>query len=68
MANQKKAKKALAKTVGAIEASAETLKESIRQRAYELYEKRGGANGCADEDWLRAEAELLAQHRNGNNQ
>jgi hypothetical protein len=31
----------------------------IRRRAYELYEKRGRQVGHAEEDWLRAEAEVL---------
>jgi hypothetical protein len=31
----------------------------IRQRAYELYEKRGREDGHAEEDWLDAEAEVL---------
>lgn len=31
----------------------------IRRRAYELYEKRGCQDGHAEEDWLRAEAEIL---------
>ena len=32
--------------------------EQIRQRAYELYLERGGEDGHAEEDWLRAEAEI----------
>jgi hypothetical protein len=32
--------------------------ERIRQRAYELFQKRGGQHGFDIEDWLRAEAEL----------
>jgi len=31
----------------------------IRQRAYELYTKRGMAEGQAINDWLEAKAELL---------
>jgi hypothetical protein len=31
----------------------------IRRRAYELYEKRGREDGHAEEDWLRAETEVL---------
>ena len=34
------------------------LQEQIRQRAYELYLERGGQEGHAEEDWLRAEAEI----------
>jgi hypothetical protein len=32
--------------------------DRIRQRAYELFQKRGGQHGFDIEDWLRAEAEL----------
>ncbi len=35
------------------------LEEQISRRAYELYEQRGKADGRADEDWLRAEREIL---------
>ena len=39
--------------------NAETgLEEAIRQRAYQLYEERGREDGRAEEDWLRAEAEI----------
>jgi hypothetical protein len=34
------------------------LHEKIRQRAYELYEKRGGKHGQDLADWLKAETEL----------
>jgi len=33
--------------------------DRIRQRAYELYESRGRQPGQAEQDWLRAESELL---------
>jgi hypothetical protein len=33
--------------------------DAIRLRAYELYAKRGMAEGHAVHDWLAAEAELL---------
>ncbi len=32
--------------------------EQIRQRAYEIYQQRGGSGGTAEEDWLRAEMEI----------
>jgi hypothetical protein len=35
--------------------------EAIRKRAYEIYEERGKADGNAEGDWLRAEAEILKQ-------
>ena len=34
--------------------------ELIRLRAYQLYEQRGGEDGHADEDWVRAETEILS--------
>ena len=34
--------------------------EEIELRAYEIYLKRGDADGVAMEDWLAAERELLA--------
>jgi Protein of unknown function (DUF2934) len=41
----------------------EALQEEIRQRAHELYEERGREPGYAEQDWFRAEAEILARHR-----
>jgi len=41
----------------------EALQEEIRQRAHEIYEERGREHGHAQQDWLRAEAEVLARHR-----
>ena len=38
------------------------LEQAIRQRAYELYIKRGMAPGHALDDWLQAEAELVHDH------
>jgi hypothetical protein len=38
------------------------LEEEIRRRAYELYELRGREDGFAEEDWTRAEREVLS-HR-----
>jgi hypothetical protein len=37
------------------------LETAIRARAYELYEKRGRQDGCAQDDWFQAEAELLSR-------
>jgi hypothetical protein len=39
---------------------AHAIEEHIRHRAYELFEQRGRHDGLADQDWLRAEAELRA--------
>lgn len=33
----------------------------VRQRAYELYQERGCTPGQENEDWLRAENEVLAR-------
>ena len=35
------------------------VQEQIRQRAYELFEKRGCEDGHALDDWLQAEAEIV---------
>jgi hypothetical protein len=35
----------------------------IRDRAYELYENRGRKPGNEEQDWLRAEQEILRQRR-----
>jgi hypothetical protein len=35
------------------------IEQQIRQRAFELYEQRGRADGLDEQDWLEAEAEIL---------
>ena len=40
------------------------LEAAIRQRAYELYEKRGRQDGLHNEDWLQAEREIMGQQQN----
>lgn len=37
------------------------LEAKIRQRAYELYLERGNTPGHENEDWLKAEREILAR-------
>ena len=37
--------------------------DKIRGRAYELYESRGREAGQDEQDWLRAEQEILQQKR-----
>lgn len=39
----------------------QALEERIRMRAYELYELRAGAPGDPDDDWYRAEAEIVGR-------
>ncbi len=36
-----------------------SVQKRIALRAYELYLQRGGIDGHADDDWLRAEREIL---------
>ena len=35
------------------------LEDRVRNRAYQLYEKRGYAHGHALDDWLEAKAEVM---------
>ncbi len=37
--------------------------DAIRERAYELYESRGREPGQEEQDWLRAEHEILNAER-----
>jgi FtsZ-interacting cell division protein ZipA len=37
------------------------IEEKIRQRAYELYQARGGTNGNPTDDWLQAKQEVLTR-------
>ena len=39
------------------------IEESIRRRAYELYEQRGRIEGFALDDWLQAEREILGAQK-----
>ena len=36
------------------------IEEQIRQRAYELYQERGGVDGNAADDWRQAKEEVLS--------
>ncbi len=40
------------------------LEKEVQVRAYELYEQRGKRHGFALQDWLAAEAEVLARFPN----
>jgi hypothetical protein len=44
-----------------LDAGSYELEESIRVRAYQLYERRGKRDGYALDDWLEAEADLTKQ-------
>ncbi len=37
--------------------------DRVRERAYELYEARGRELGQAEQDWFRAEREILNRER-----
>ena len=37
--------------------------QAIRERAYELYKRRGRQDGLAEEDWFQAELELWEEVR-----
>jgi hypothetical protein len=58
------AKDAARKTLTMTGAQSQNLEEEIRQRAYELYQERGRADGHDLDDWLRAEEEIT-QQKNG---
>jgi hypothetical protein len=51
----------LAERDGPSETVPSALHERIAARAYGLYIARGAAEGNDQEDWLRAEAEILAR-------
>jgi hypothetical protein len=57
------ASKASAAPVAKYTNRAADMTESIRYRAYELYERRGRTHGHDFEDWIRAESEVLGQSR-----
>lgn len=39
------------------------IQDEIRTRAYELYLERGGEDGFDQQDWSRAEAEILSKYQ-----
>jgi hypothetical protein len=40
------------------------IEQQIQQRAYELYEQRGRADGHELDDWLQAECEIKGKQAN----
>jgi hypothetical protein len=59
------------KTLGSPQSSSSQLammpdavpsQDMIRARAYELYESRGRESGQDEQDWLRAEQQILKPH------
>jgi Protein of unknown function (DUF2934) len=41
--------------------SSADLEAKIRERAYQLYQERGSTPGLENEDWFRAEREIIAR-------
>ncbi len=41
----------------------EDLKKRISERAYRYFKERGGIHGYHQEDWLRAEKEILEEEK-----
>lgn len=52
---------AIRKNGGAASPTPIDVEAQIRQRAYQLFEERGCAHGQAEEDWFRAEREVLSR-------
>lgn len=48
-------------TVALTGVSEETIQNEIARLAYFFWQERGGAGGSPEEDWLRAEQEILAR-------
>ena len=61
MINQAGATTPISKTVKHAQPSFDDLHAHIATRAYELYIQRGCREGCAEEDWLEAEREIVGR-------
>ena len=59
MADQAQSASAISKSALQRKASFDDLHARISARAYELYAERGYRDGCAEEDWMDAEREIL---------
>jgi hypothetical protein len=51
----------LARKTSPLNTAPTDLEAKIRERAYQLYLERGNTPGHENEDWLRAEREVLAR-------
>jgi Protein of unknown function (DUF2934) len=60
LADQRNAPAATSKSARQARPSFDDLHAHIAARAYDLYAERGHRDGCALEDWLDAEQEILA--------
>ena len=61
MINQTGQTTPISKTVKHAQPSFGDLHAHIATRAYELYIQRGCREGCAEEDWLEAEREIVSR-------
>jgi len=61
LARQSPEAAALAKSARQVRPSFDDLHARITARAYELYAERGYRTGCALEDWVDAEREILSR-------
>jgi Protein of unknown function (DUF2934) len=59
LADQRNAPRSTSKSARQARPSFDDLHAHITARAYELYAERGYRDGCAVEDWLDAEREIL---------
>jgi hypothetical protein len=60
---QPKSEESVALPAVSEEISEEMIRNEIARLAYFLWEARGGNGGSPEEDWLRAEQEILARSR-----
>jgi Protein of unknown function (DUF2934) len=61
MVKQAGATTPISKPVRHTQPSFDDLHAHIATRAYELYAQRGFREGCAEEDWLDAEREIVSR-------
>jgi hypothetical protein len=50
----------MARKTSPVTTSSVDMEARIRERAYQLYQERGSTPGFENEDWLKAEREILA--------
>ena len=55
----KSAKSVKSATIAASVLEGQALQDQIRERAFQIYEKRGSKPGHDIQDWLRAERQIL---------
>lgn len=53
----------VAKDIATVTTRTVDIQEAIRERAFQLYQERGGQHGADLEDWVRAEREINERFR-----